>query len=229
MDKKSFRVIIIGGSIAGLTLAHCLDRAQIEYVILERRSEVAPQEGASLGIMPNGARILQQLGLYSKLEELIHPLREAHLNYPDGFSYTSQYPRLLRERYVDIASPCSLATHGLFHDQAHLGRSSAVALGVILYTSRFGYPLAFLDRQKVLELLGASLPRPDKLHLNTRVFRVEELGDGLRVHTASGASYDGDIVVGADGVHSLVRQEMWRLSGTSSTREKKRERYPVIH
>jgi FAD dependent monooxygenase len=105
MDKKSFRVIIVGGSIAGLTLAHCLDRAQIDYVILERRAEVAPQEGASLGIMPNGARILQQLGLYSKLEELIHPLKEAHLNYPDGFSYTSQYPRLLRERYV--SSDCS--------------------------------------------------------------------------------------------------------------------------
>ncbi|KAL2856111.1 hypothetical protein BJX68DRAFT_263606 [Aspergillus pseudodeflectus] len=186
MDKKSFRVIIVGGSIAGLTLAHCLDRAQIDYVILERRAEVAPQEGASLGIMPNGARILQQLGLYSELEELIHPLKEAHLNYPDGFSYTSQYPRLLRER--------------------------------------FGYPLAFLDRQKVLELLGASLPCPDKLHVNANVFRVEELADGLRVHTASGACYDGDIVVGADGVHSVIRQEMWRLSGTSSTREKKQMR-----
>ncbi|KAL2817621.1 hypothetical protein BJX63DRAFT_429666 [Aspergillus granulosus] len=184
MEKKSFKVIIVGGSIAGLTLAHCLDRAQIDYVILERRTEVAPQEGASLGIMPNGARILQQLGLYSKLEELIHPLKEAHLNYPDGFSYTSQYPRLLRER--------------------------------------FGYPLAFLDRQKVLELLGASLPSPDKLHVDTKVVQVEEMADSVRVHASSGVCYDGDIVVGADGVHSVVREEMWRLSGTSSANEKKR-------
>jgi FAD dependent monooxygenase len=104
--------------------------------------------------------------------------------------------------------------------------SPAVSVRLILCISRFGYPLAFLDRQKVLELLGASLPCPDKLHVNTKVFRVDELADGLRVHTASGACYDGDIVVGADGVHSVVRQEMWRLSGTSSTHEKKREITP---
>ncbi|KAL3457337.1 hypothetical protein BJX64DRAFT_293212 [Aspergillus heterothallicus] len=181
MEKKSFKVIIVGGSIAGLTLAHCLDRANIDYVILERRAEVAPQEGASLGIMPNGARILLQLGIYNKLEELIHPLTEAHLLYPDGFGFTSQYPKLLRER--------------------------------------FGFPLAFIDRQKVLELLGASLPSPDRLHVSTKVKQVEELADGgVRVHTGDGDCYDGNIVVGADGVHSVVREEMWRLSGTSSAK-----------
>jgi 2-polyprenyl-6-methoxyphenol hydroxylase-like FAD-dependent oxidoreductase len=104
MEKHQFRVIIVGGSIAGLTLAHCLSRAGIDYIILEKRAEVAPQEGASIGIMPNGAQILEQLGLYRTLEELVHPLEEAHVLYPDGFSYSTQYPRLLRERYVPFVT-----------------------------------------------------------------------------------------------------------------------------
>lgn len=97
---STFRVVIVGGSIAGLTLAHCLHRARIDYVVLEKRQEIAPQEGASIGIMPNGARILQQLGLYAALEDDVHPLDTAQITYPDGFFYRSRFPSLLRERYI---------------------------------------------------------------------------------------------------------------------------------
>lgn len=34
--------------------------------------------------------------------------------------------------------------------------------------------------------------------------------DQVTVRTQDGSVYTGDIVVGADGVHSTVRQEMWR-------------------
>ena len=102
MDKSfsspTFRVIVVGGSVAGLSLAHCLQRAGIDYVVLEKRSEIAPQEGASVGIMPNGGCILDQLGLYSRVENLIEPLETAHVCYPDGFTYTSRYPKLLQDR-----------------------------------------------------------------------------------------------------------------------------------
>lgn len=98
MPAGRFKVIIVGGSIAGLTLAHCLSRAGIDWVILERKDNVAPQEGASVGIMPNGGRILDQLGLFDAIEELIEPLDSVHVCYPDGFKFTSRYPKLLRER-----------------------------------------------------------------------------------------------------------------------------------
>ncbi|CAG8957809.1 hypothetical protein HYFRA_00000148 [Hymenoscyphus fraxineus] len=57
------QIIIAGGSITGLTLAHCLHHANIDYVVLEARKEIAPQIGASIVILPNGARILDQLGI----------------------------------------------------------------------------------------------------------------------------------------------------------------------
>lgn len=100
------RVLIIGGSIAGLTLAHCLEKARIDYVLLEKKEEIAPQEGASIGILPNGGRIMEQLGLYHQIEQLIEPLARAHVTYPDGFHFTSQYPALLQQRSVNM--PCPL-------------------------------------------------------------------------------------------------------------------------
>lgn len=63
------RVIIVGGSLAGLTLAHCLERAGVDYIVLEGRDRIDPQIGASLGLFSNGSRVLDQLGLYETIEK----------------------------------------------------------------------------------------------------------------------------------------------------------------
>lgn len=114
MTESNFRVIIVGSSIAGLTLAHCLQRANINHVVLEQREEIAPQIGASIGILPNGARILDQLGLYRHVEELVEPLEIAHIIYPDGFNSSSRYPKILAGRSVSSFSFLSLNA-----DKAH--------------------------------------------------------------------------------------------------------------
>lgn len=44
MGSERFKFIIIGGSIAGLVLVHCLDKASIDYVVLEKRQEITAQE-----------------------------------------------------------------------------------------------------------------------------------------------------------------------------------------
>jgi 2-polyprenyl-6-methoxyphenol hydroxylase-like FAD-dependent oxidoreductase len=58
--EKRLKVIIVGGSVAGLTLAHCLHHSSIDFVLLEARKEIAPQVGASIVVLPNGARVLDQ-------------------------------------------------------------------------------------------------------------------------------------------------------------------------
>lgn len=98
--EKPFKVIIVGGSIAGLSLAHCLDRAGIDYVVLDRQLDLAPQLGASIGIMPNGARILDQLGLFDAVEAEIEALERSHIYLPDGFGHTSFFPKILHDRYA---------------------------------------------------------------------------------------------------------------------------------
>ena len=98
--RSTFKVIVVGGSIAGLVLAHCLEKAGIDYVVLEKHHEIAPQVGASVGIMPNGARILDQLNLLDAVECEIEPLVMNHICYPDGFEFSSAFPKLLNKRYV---------------------------------------------------------------------------------------------------------------------------------
>ncbi|KAF1834747.1 hypothetical protein BDW02DRAFT_497498 [Decorospora gaudefroyi] len=66
---RNFRVIIGGGGISGLTLANALEKAGIDYVLLEARDIIAPQVGASIGIFANGARILDQLGCFERIEK----------------------------------------------------------------------------------------------------------------------------------------------------------------
>ncbi|RDA85088.1 hypothetical protein CP532_3105 [Ophiocordyceps camponoti-leonardi (nom. inval.)] len=172
LPKNDFKVLIVGGSVAGLTLAHCLEKLQISYEILEQGREISPQVGASVGILPNGARVLDQLGIFDEVEEAIEPLTFARIRFPDGGYFHSQYPTVLR--------------------------------------SRFGYPLSFLERQKLLEILYSKLDGKHLVHTSQRVVRIEDDGHQAIVRTGDGKEYSGDLVVGADGVHSIVRSEIWR-------------------
>lgn len=63
IGENTFRVIIVGGGVGGLTLASALQRADIGCILLEARNEVAPPEGASIAVNANGGRILDQLGI----------------------------------------------------------------------------------------------------------------------------------------------------------------------
>lgn len=51
-----------------------------------------------------------------------------------------------------------------------------------------------------------------KLVLNRRVAAIDHDEKGVTVRCEDGTEHRGDVVVGADGVHSVVRHEMWRLS-----------------
>ncbi|KAI0889437.1 FAD/NAD(P)-binding domain-containing protein [Annulohypoxylon maeteangense] len=67
MANENFKVIVVGGGPVGLTLAHSLAKAGIDYVILERRKSIAEDEGASLVLAPHGMRALAQFGLLDSL------------------------------------------------------------------------------------------------------------------------------------------------------------------
>lgn len=73
--RPPLRAIIVGGSIAGLTLAHAFEQARIEFDLLERRDNIAPDLGATHFIWPNGATILDQLGLWENMDSIMSPMR----------------------------------------------------------------------------------------------------------------------------------------------------------
>jgi FAD dependent monooxygenase len=55
-------------------------------------------------------------------------------------------------------------------------------------------------------------PAKSNILVNKKVAEVQLLDDGARVISEDGTVYDGHLIVGADGVHSRIRSEMWRLA-----------------
>ena len=99
---KGFRVIIVGGGIAGLTLANALQHANVDYLLLESRPTLAPQLGASIGLAPNGCRILDQLSCYEELRGLTEPVVSAGNHDADGNDILPRYDgfQLIKARCV---------------------------------------------------------------------------------------------------------------------------------
>lgn len=99
-SKINFKAIIVGGSVAGLTLAHMFECANIDYVLLEARDTISPSIGASIVIMPNGARILDQLGLYDAMKDrFMTGMRRTYSRRSDGRVVASTaWPAILQER-----------------------------------------------------------------------------------------------------------------------------------
>ncbi|KAK8091283.1 FAD binding domain-containing protein [Apiospora phragmitis] len=62
VPMSDFKVIIAGGSVAGLTLANALERAGVDYVLLEKR-DIAPELGFALLILPCTTVVHDQLGV----------------------------------------------------------------------------------------------------------------------------------------------------------------------
>ncbi|KAG0229774.1 hypothetical protein BGW41_002895 [Actinomortierella wolfii] len=73
-----------------------------------------------------------------------------------------------------------------------------------------GYPAVILDRPSFYSILLKKLPR-DKIFLGKRVLTVTQGDDKACVQCADGTSYEGDIVVGADGAYSAVRQNIYKV------------------
>ncbi|KAJ0327474.1 hypothetical protein COL5a_005853 [Colletotrichum fioriniae] len=176
----TFKIVIVGGSVAGLALANMLEKFNIDYVVLEAYPEIAPQVGASIGLLPNGLRILDQLGCYeayrAKAEDQVY--QHAYLRREDGEIFSYQ------------------------HDLMDM------------WEKMLGYPMIFIDRQMLIQVLYENLKHKDRVLTSQRVVSVDFTNSGAYVTTKDNKVFSGDMVVGADGIHSTVRKEMWRQAPT---------------
>jgi 2-polyprenyl-6-methoxyphenol hydroxylase-like FAD-dependent oxidoreductase len=77
--------------------------------------------------------------------------------------------------------------------------------------------MIFIDRQMLLATLFENLRNKDKVITGAEVQTVITIHGGVEVATTDGQTFKGDLLVGADGVYSAVRQEMWRLVGETKT------------
>jgi len=76
---------------------------------------------------------------------------------------------------------------------------------------RYGAPYFTVYRPDLLDVLARAVRRekPDAIHLASRGVGFAQDDDGVTLQLASGATVRGDALLGADGVHSQIRQTLF--------------------
>ncbi|MDT5202642.1 MAG: FAD-dependent urate hydroxylase, partial [Mycobacterium sp.] len=77
-------------------------------------------------------------------------------------------------------------------------------LDLTTLVNRLGAPVRMVPRRILLERLLDGFP-VDRIRCNSRAVGVVSTRNGVRVDFDDGSSADGDLLIGADGLHSVVR------------------------
>lgn len=160
---NALRIIVVGAGAAGMSIARGLLRDGHDVTVYEQRPDMRPGGGA-VTIWPNGARVLEQLGVdMAGAGQLLSTLR---IGTPAGRSL------------VDVA--------------------------VDKIGSTMGGDVRMVPRRVLLDRLLAGFPI-DRIRCNSRAVAAFETPDGVRIEFDDGSCAEGDLLIGADGLHSKVR------------------------
>jgi FAD-dependent urate hydroxylase len=83
------------------------------------------------------------------------------------------------------------------------GRSVAT-MDLTAIVDRLGEPVRMVPRRVLLERLLEGFPA-DRIRCNTRAVGLTNTHSGVRLEFEDGSSAEGDVLIGADGLHSMVR------------------------
>ena len=162
----------------------------------------------NIGIIGGGiggvaaAVALRQVGIDAVVYERAPGLREAGV----GMMLWPNATRVLRdlgllEHVLERSGP---NTHFLVR-----ARGGEVLMNIAL--GDFDVPAICARRSDLLAVLIAALP-PESVRLGSELHHLEQVGDKVRIYFASGVVKEHNIVIGADGIRSRVRSELFGAS-----------------
>ena len=162
--------LIVGGGIAGLSLAHELGRRGLPAVVLERAPRLG-SVGAGIIMNPNAMAVLEANGLADRVRARSAP-------YLGRDTHDRRGRRLATRDYRPLYAAGRLAAGALLH-RAHLH-----------------------------ECLAARVPA-EMVRLGVRARSLRAVAAGVSVEAESGEAFTADILVGADGIDSMVRARVF--------------------
>ncbi|KAG0380963.1 hypothetical protein BGX24_002183 [Mortierella sp. AD032] len=126
-----------------------------------------------------------------------------------GFEYqifekaTEIRPFGLYEQFLAIAKPVN---HITLHKSQGMRRMGAIDIEE--HIERSGYSSLVCSRPDLYDLLVSQIPK-SRIFFGKRVLSLVQGDNGAQIQTADGCVYEADILVGADGGYSAVRQAMY--------------------
>lgn len=175
--------------------------------------------GAGIGGLTLGIA-LQRAGVTVEVYERADELREVGAAVALSANGTRELYRL---GVGDALDAVSTQPTELIYREGRTGERIAAHTGGADYRARFGAPYWGIHRVDLQQTLAAAVD-PENLHLGRLVTAVADHGDGATITFDDGAEVAADVVVGADGVHSVVRDAVCGpgsgpvYSGTSAFR-----------
>lgn len=193
------KIVIVGGGPVGMTVAHALTKAGIDFVLLESRPSIVMAAGASLVMSQIGLRALSQFGVLPAIEKASTPLsickRFDHLGRTIGDTKLFSY---LHEKYSNSMRRVPSSNYCIANTTHSHGCASRV-----------------ITRRDLMQILFDALPveASSKLLPNKKVSSLHRTEEGVVVKCTDGTSYEGALVIGADGAYSAVRKHMATMGG----------------
>ncbi|KAK1717248.1 FAD binding domain-containing protein [Colletotrichum lupini] len=187
MTDQPFKVIVVGGGPSGITAAHVLQQAGIDFVVLERRDSIVDDVGASLVLSPGSLRVFHQLGILENLMEIGNTLSS-------GTGFTSDGHKFKQ----NLIGDCMMKKNPMLTAAAY----------------SHGAGLTTFHRAHLIQVLYDTLPESARARYFTgkKLANIESTEKGVTVTCQDGSTYSGNMIIGADGVHSATRRQMRKLA-----------------
>lgn len=160
--------------------------------------------GAGIGGLTLAIELRRQ-GLEPQVYEQADELREVGA----AVALSANATRFLRERTgigTGLADKAA-DVDGLIFRDGRDGRAIGRVLSRAEYYERCGAPYYGIHRADLQQLLAGALGG-EGLHLGKRLVAVDDSGRAAVLHFADGDTAEADLVIGADGVKSLLRREV---------------------
>ncbi|KAF9977008.1 hypothetical protein BGZ73_007314 [Actinomortierella ambigua] len=192
MAYDSMHILIAGAGIAGLSLAVFLEKAgMIQYTVLER-SPVSRPLGSSITLSPQTLRVFDQVGILQEMRKVALPL--------DAIHYIHQDLKICGT--IDGSNTEERQGSKLPGPLPHLSVPPPPPVP-------YGYKGLFFARPDLIDILLKQIP-PEKIQWDKKIVETLQDDQGVQVRCADGTTLQGDILVGADGAYSAVRQSMYK-------------------
>ncbi|KAF9100052.1 hypothetical protein BGX27_000496 [Mortierella sp. AM989] len=160
--------------------------------------------GAGVGGLTLGA-LLEQIDIPYQIHERAKEIRPLGSAISLGANILPVFQQLgLYEDLKSLSQP-----YGVFHVY-NADMSSIGSISSDFQKAATGYDLFLVPRPELYELLLRKIPA-HKIKLGSNVLHIEEKESKVIVHCSDDAKYEADILVGADGAYSAVRQSLYKL------------------